>query len=244
MLDMEHLDEFEAFVRERFSKLDSVQLNSLNWYPAWYYDNCEVDGAFDDVSDLVGATIYFGCTKVVFLFSEYPQYVVKVPFVGVQYWETEDDCDEPSYVESEALFRNQEDYCAIEEGVYSAARFDEVEDIFAETSFLGQLGEVKMYVAECAGVSFFGFSDSDISDNSWNKSTEIREKKGLGKWDGYSTVFEYLPIIVEQYGAEYAEKLVAFCEDEGVQDLHHGNVAWNDEGKLKFIDYSGYNEVI
>ena len=162
MLDMEHLDEFEAFVRERFSKLDSVQLNSLNWYPAWYYDNCEVDGAFDDVSDLVGATIYFGCTKVVFLFSEYPQYVVKVPFVGVQYWETEDDCDEPSYVESEALFRNQEDYCAIEEEVYSAARFDEVEDIFAETSFLGQLGEVKMYVAECAGVSFFGFSDSDI----------------------------------------------------------------------------------
>ena len=104
------------------------------------------------------------------------------------------------------------------------------------------MGEVKLYVAECAGISFFGFSNDDVSDRSWDKSTEIKEKNGIGKWDGYSNVFEYLPIIIEQYGVEYAEKLVAFCRDENIQDLHHGNVAWNDEGKLKFIDYSGYSE--
>lgn len=242
MLDMRNLDEFETFVRERFSKLDSVQLESLRWYDAWYYDSCEVDGCFDDISDLVGATIYFGCTKAVFLFSAYPQYVVKIPFVGVRYWDNEDDSDEPSYVESEALFRNCEDYCAKEEEVYSAAQLDEVEDIFAETHFLGRLGEVKLYVAECVGTSFFGFSDDDVSDDSRNKSIEIKEKCGISKWDGYSSVFEYLPIIIEQYGAEFAEKLVAFCQDGCINDLHHGNVAWNDKGEFKFIDYSGYSE--
>ena len=176
------------------------------------------------------------------MFDEYPQYVVKIPFCGVRYYETDEDGG--TDIDYESYFQNCRDYCAKEEEVYSAAQFDEVEDIFAETHFLGYFNEVKLYVAECVGISFFGFSSDDISDKSWDKSTEIREKKGIDKWGGYSSVFEYLPIIVEQYGAEYAEKLVGFCEDEDIYDLHHGNVAWNSEGKFKFIDYSGYSEDI
>ena len=239
MLDMEHFEEFKVFVQKRFSQLDIDDFDTLSWYHSWG-DGCEVEDAFEDIADRLSATVLFGCTKSVFLFDEYPQYVVKIPFCGVRYYETDEDGG--TDIDYESYFQNCRDYCAKEEEVYSAACFDKLNDVFAEIRYIGDIEGVHFYIAECADKVFYGWSSDEISENSKSQSAVIKEKYNVGERQGWNTVFEYLPIVIEQYGAEYAEKLIGFCEDEYIRDLHHGNVAWTEEGQFKFIDYSGYSE--
>jgi hypothetical protein len=47
-------------------------------------------------------------------------------------------------------------------------------------------------------------------------------------------------VFLGQYGEDVLNQLTAFIKDNQIDDLHDGNIMYDKEGKIRFIDYSGY----
>ena len=230
MLDQDFLDEFKEFIEDRFSRLDEEVLDRICW--RWeddYYEDEWENAYWDLVPKLNADWEEHGCTKIVFAFYEYPQYVVKIPFKGVR--RVDYECPDTEAWLSEA--RYSEDYCRLEEDLYLDAGREGIQDVFAEVRFLTKIVDTPIYVAErCDG---FSSVDSDVSERSRSISSEIIHNSG-----SLGDIAQFLGEVVEQYGEDFATKLVQFTEDYKIDDIHEGNVGWSKDEKFKLIDYSNY----
>ena len=205
------------FLTPRISNIDS---NSLY---------CEDDEEICEIQDLVEANqINFGCTKLVLFYNDFPDLVIKIPFKGVKNY---DDYEDEYYYED-----FDTDYCALESSNYSKSFSSGINDMFAATYFLANINNIPVYVSEkitCdvilkpsnalkTATTLINKSDFLVNDSRLNPTT--------------------VSVFIKDYGLKKVLKLLKFLEENNINDLHGGNVGFNSNNSICFIDYSGFFE--
>lgn len=226
-MEKTYLNSLFDFLKDRIDKLTEEEEEQLCWrYNDDYYED-EMEDWHSEIVDKLGGRYANGCSKIVLFFDEYPEVVVKIPFEGVRYV----DCDKDFEVVNERYFH--QNYCSSELDIWYEACNEGIENIFAEEAYIGCYHGVSLYAAErCSG--YFWRNIEEPSEDSKKKAEQILP-------GGYCEMKEYLPIIIEQYGEEFAEKVLDFIEEFEIDDLHDGNVGLKD-GMFKFIDYASYDD--
>ena len=157
-----------------------------------------------------------GLTKAVLVFDEL-DWVVKIPF-HVDY--------------SRSDGGSITDYCERERFVYEQAKERGVAELFAESYFLMEFCGRPIYIMR------------KVEDNKEKISTDLYDKAIS---EGYEVDFEYMEpeeqveeLFYYYYEDYLLQEYFAFCEDYGVNDVHTGNIGYDESGKPVVIDYSGY----
>jgi len=166
-----------------------------------------------------------GLTKAVLVFDEL-DWVVKIPF-HVDY--------------SRSDGGSITDYCERERFVYEQAKERGVAELFAESYFLMDFCGRPIYIMK------------KVEDNKKKVFTDLQDKVFIGLQDeaiseGYDEEdFEYIEPeeqVEELFYYYYEDNLLreyfAFCEDYGINDVHTGNIGYDENDKPVLIDYSGY----
>lgn len=199
---------------------------------------------------------YFnGVSKCVFLFEQYPDIVVKIPFNGgvdyrsysssadgsndYDYYDdsSEYSCADLSIVNCKGMRRNW-DYCEVEEVLFNRAYKAGVNDYFAQTAYIGEINGYPIYIQERAEI----YSDSEVK-YSYKLIKELIEeiKQDLGDSD---RLFGRLPDewvcdFYVIYGKDLLVKFLNFVEEQEISDLHSDNVGFIDD-KPVLTDYSSF----
>lgn len=177
-----------------------------------------------------------GITKVVFFLKDVKDKVAKVPFLGVDLYEYDEDGDDKEFVgrtcfsEMDDMRGNGGDYCELEVDNYLKAQEFGVEEFFAKTECIGTLyGTITVYASErCVP---YNDLEHECFISTWNNPFI---KFGVPKLIAMD--------LEKQYSAESLSRLKTFLEDNDIYDLHSGNWGYGKDGKLKIIDYSNYYE--
>ena len=127
------------------------------------------------------------------------------------------------------------DYCAKEYDVYTKALENGLGSLFAPMYFLECYFGVDTYVMEKVEVDPERIYSEHF--DSWASiSTVTEEQHRLNFFKIHSmaiTLFDY-------HDESLIDKFICFCNNEGVSDLHNGNMGYNKDGDLVLIDYSGF----
>jgi hypothetical protein len=127
------------------------------------------------------------------------------------------------------------DYCAKEYDVYTKALEIGLESLFAPIYFLERYFGVDVYAMEKVEVD----PDRIYSEHfdSWASiSTATEEQHRLNFFEKHEmaiTLFDY-------HDESLIDAFIDFCNNEGVGDLHNGNMGYNKDDDLVLIDYSGF----
>lgn len=198
-----------------------------------------------------------GVSKCVFLFDDFPDIVVKIPFTGAGF-EDEDNEDEDE--EEHDLYEDYSgasmccgnhrlerdwDYCEAEEQIYQDAALAGVSDFFAETACIGMIDNHPIYVQERASVYYDHYKSYQALYTSC-QITKICLR--IASKSGGSLTFEdcwtvnriWLAEFAKVWGDQAAVKLLNFLKIEEVEDLHSENLGFIG-GKPVIIDYSSFN---
>lgn len=158
-----------------------------------------------------------GLTKAVLVFDEL-DWVVKIPF-HVDY--------------SRSNEGSITDYCERERFIYEQAKERGVAEMFAESYFLMEFCGRPIYIMK------------KVDDNKEKVSTDLQDKAISEGYDEED--FEYMEseeLVEELFYYYYEDYLLqeyfAFCEDYGINDVHTGNIGYDENDKPVIIDYSGY----
>lgn len=194
-----------------------------------------------------------GVSRCVFMFPDFPNLVVKIPFTGSgTEYEDEYDYNEPYedfYCASsgcgEHKLKRKWDYCEAEITVYKDAVTSGVSDFFAETVCIGEIDNHPIYVQEIATIYYDVYFDYECEysgeDKKKNRSS-IMEKSNnsLSEDDCWIVNQVWLAAFVEEYGVTAAIDLITFLKSEGVDDLHSKNLGFIDD-KPVIVDYASFN---
>ena len=157
-----------------------------------------------------------GLTKAVLVFDEL-DWVVKIP-LHVDY--------------SRSDGGSITDYCERERFIYEQAKERGVAELFAESYFLMDFCGRPIYIMK------------KVEDNKEKISTDLYDKAIS---EGYEIDFEYMEpeeqveeLFYYYYDDYLLQEYFAFCEDYGVNDVHTGNIGYDEDDKPVIIDYSGY----
>jgi len=110
-----------------------------------------------------------------------------------------------------------------------------LESLFAPMYFLERYFGVDAYAMEKVEVDP-GRTSSERFGSLVSISTVAKERRRLDffvKHDMAITLFNY-------HDDSLIDKFIDFCNNEGVGDLHGGNMGYNEDGALVLIDYSGF----
>lgn len=241
-----NFDEAKRFVEEKFHDIDSIFLYNALIYSdeaeAGYEKDDEQYHLYNALKKKISASWFeFGCSKIVFGFSELENYVVKMPFFGrwvEKYDKFSDDYyiafDEYNNANSE---HNSNDYCHKESEVYKLLQEDGLEDLAFGTYFLFSVDGVPVYMSEmCENCGL-------RSSKCFPSVSEESQKKGQQKSqrNGYIMYDDMLSVFIEQYGESMTDDLLEFISKYGVRDFHNGNVGYDSNGRIRMIDYSGFD---
>lgn len=233
-----------------------------------YFEDAVEDTFYNfikQIGNTIGADwVNGGCSKSVFHFKEFDNYVFKIPYIGFFHIEDEDnqyfkDCAEqervPTYFcfDDVVLYKNANndgaypvdanDYCAAEEYIYRIARKYKVNQMLAKTIFLGFVCDIPVYVSFCAGTPYnYSLEKQDnktikIARDMIDKSR--KEHKNICN-EFYATECS---IFIETYGRKATQRFIEFLYQEKISDLHNGNYGYDTLGNLKIIDYSGFHDL-
>lgn len=220
------LEDVFDFLKDKVNRLSFEDTDSLNWRYE-YEDEFELEYYHEYITEKLGCSKYdAGCSKLVLFFDEFPDIVIKIPFLGVRI------LDEDGDIVTHRSFCK--DYCDCEVNIYYDSFYYDLQDIFAAEKFIGLYNGVLFYAQERCDQEYCGLRE--VTEDSKSKACKLSEKKKLGK---YSELRDYLPVIIDQYGEEYADRLLDFIEEKDISDLHDGNIAFY-HGVFKFIDYSSF----
>lgn len=176
-----------------------------------------------------------GCSKWVLNLKNLPGWVIKVPFQGYRLYKDEECLDEYE----EFTFRGAKnevddwDYCLRELEVYLEAKERNLERFFPETLYLGDYHGLPVYAAEemnnyCTGKRIrFGSNYSNRISAQYNfmiSAAHIEELLESGATE------------------EEIHSLLDFFAEYNVGDFHDGNFGWDEEGCLRFIDFSDFDD--
>lgn len=231
-----------------------------------YFEDEDGDTFCDFIKQLgnsMGADcVHGGCSKSVFHFNEFKDYVFKIPYIGYAYIEDEDtqyykDCAEeervPTYFcfDDVTLYKNASndglypvdanDYCAAEEYIYRMARKYKVHQMLAKTTFLGFVCGIPVYVSANAGKTY---SPKKQSNETSKIAKDMIDKSRKEHKDSYSE-FDATEcgVFIETYGRKATQRFIDFLYKEKISDLHTGNYGYDALGNLKIIDYSGFHDL-
>lgn len=235
MLTSELQKEIFNFVNARFKYL----------YPSDCYDEDEntscCDDYFDELLEKVQAEdIAYGASKIVFWFHEIKGYVIKIPILGqYDYWK-EDYVDYSQAIHEDIpMTSTNNDYCGLEADIYHyiATQLPEIKSFFAPTYYIGTTDNgIRVYVAEKVQRTLSNSKYKSVSDNSCNKASLLRDTYGyLGGLSEHC-----IGLLCDYYSEILIDKLILFIYNFGLDDLHPGNLGYDKNNKIVFIDYSGF----
>lgn len=199
------------------------------------------DDNFSDMASKIGADWYAtGMSKVCLFFNDYPDIVVKIPIHGyVTYYDDDEDCeygDAYDYCGAKVGDSHTWDYCAAEEFIYKEAEKAGIEDMFAETEFIGETDS-----------GYPVYASKRISDKPKCVVRKDRDKtfEYIKKNDircgllGRCLVADML----EAYPASMVLDAIGFMRKFDIDgDMHCGNYMHDDNGNVVFVDYSDFRD--
>lgn len=179
-----------------------------------------------------GVRTAYGASKFIIFLND--KEVIKIPFSGSYSYDWDEENDEPDY--DTLVFDTfcTEDYCAVEASIYSDAVVAGVERFFASTKFAGStfIDKTPIYISE----RVIPFDTLNNEERSYSRDSYTKAGKMCGR-----TPIEWTAMAIEFYGEEAVRKLFDFIEEEGIDDLHWGNVGLRKDGSPCLLDYSGFN---
>lgn len=245
----EYKNEVFSFMKNKLVNIcdfDYISFGSDGESTSDEYVNDKIECAACDMGATWGDC---GVSKAVFKFREFPDIVVKIPFKGYlncEYaWDEEDEYWDFSSVESIATYDFENagynnlrcwDYCETESSNYELAVKAGVDSIFAPTEYIGEYMGIHLYISEYISNSFY-FGDISCQDESKKTVKTIKENEKY-----YDISLDILGWYLEQNGKDKTSQLIKFLKDNNIHDLHSGNWKMTDDGQVKIIDYSSWND--
>lgn len=215
--------------------LSDAELDNLRWVNCGYGYDADVYGRLEQIDGI--DEVKYGSSKLVFLLDDVSDFVVKIPFYGEAPYESavggflidDSECNEWEV-----------DYCKEECEVYGIFKDigDGIENMLAETRFCGFYGCVPIYVSERVKPTCYSFlaEDKSIVSDSRKKASEYC----LTTEDN-----ELCPVLmaafIQSFGYEMAKRLDRALQKYRVNDVHPGNCGFDSRGRIKVLDYSGFN---
>lgn len=216
--------------------------NRLMWTDE---DGEPIEDLYSIFKDIEGIDrIACGCTKVVLFPSYCDKFVIKIPFLGiVEYYSQEKESFSGVCYYNDANYRTVKskwDHCSLEEFIYNNAVKDGLGDMFCGTRCIGKIDRFPVYISERSGDTL----DEDYSHRPSEDGIKYSDSKSSSnKPFCYNMPAdmepETLALFYDSWGKELTDKLVDFLLDNHISDCHNGNVAFRD-GKIRLIDYPGF----
>lgn len=123
------------------------------------------------------------------------------------------------------------DYCALEVQNYTLAKQDGLENFFAETFSLGSFLNAEVYLMRRADVDYDeleSYSTNEGCSEYYCNDSDYIYPDVLSCLDGF-------------YNCDKVERLVNFCTNWEINDIHGENIGFYKDGTPVIIDYSGFD---
>lgn len=231
--------EMFSIVKNHFDETNvDYYIDDLRFRPEDEYGALIEPLFFDDFSVFYSKNVQYsdaGCSKWVLQLKTLPGWVIKVPFQGCRKYEDDEYLDRYEDFTFQGAKNEVDDwdYCLREFEVYLAAKERNLEKFFPETLYLGDYHDLPIYAAEEMNYYYNG---SYVSKDSDYYNTISRQYN-----------FKISAMHIEEFfegGAteEEVRSLLDFLIECNVGDFHNGNFGWDEEGHLRLIDFSDFNE--
>ena len=153
-----------------------------------------------------------------------------------------DDCDWVLKIPRKIGEHNYND-CEIEVMVYKLAEKHGLHHFFAPAaqlaSFSCSLGEIPIYVMKKVVVD-----EDRVSDHFYSLYDEDSEdEEDVSEWyeNNFDEIDATMQAFVDYYGGAEADILQNFLNKVDINDIHSGNVGYDEDDNLIIIDYAGYS---
>lgn len=232
-------EKISKLIKELFKDCEKQFLDGIDNY------------SFENLMSAKDIKYDIGATKICLFFEEYPNYVIKIPFVRYNGSQLE----KANSILPEAFQNDYEnwDYCAVEGFIYDAAKKDGINELFYETEYLLDMFGYPIYIQkkvpfilsslicnEDKGVvEKFLYLDADKRKTLYLLNEEIFEEYAPGEVNNISKIWLY--DCFNYYGKEFYKKAVIFIS-KYCNDLHTGNIGYTKDWKPVIFDYSSYSE--
>ena len=176
-------------------------------------------------------------------------YVIKIPFTGMydaNGWSYNKELDEyeEQYLDFEGAGAESSswDYCAAESEVYMDAKENHVEEFFAETIQVGQIGYYPIYIqSKCNIVEDIrvkhDYTSKEVDNIIAKISNQISRSNYLRIHD-----MGFVCDIIENYTLDKVIAFFQFLGSRGISDLRTSNIGYLvSTGKPVLTDYSGFD---
>ena len=155
-----------------------------------------------------------------------------------------DDCDWVLKIPRKIGEHNYND-CEIEVMVYKLAEKYGINRYFAPAaqlvSFNCSLGEIPVYVMKKV------FVDEDrVSDHFYSLyDGDSEDEDDVNEWyaNNFDEIDATMQAFVDYYGGAEVDILQKFLNNIHINDIHSGNVGYDEDDNLIIIDYAGYSSV-
>ena len=153
-----------------------------------------------------------------------------------------DDCDWVLKIPRKIGEHNYND-CEIEVMVYKLAEKHGMNHFFAPAaqlvSFNCSLGEIPVYVMKKVYVD-----EDRVSDHFYSLyDGDSEDEDDVNEWydNNFDEVDATMQAFVDYYGGMEADNLQSFLNNIRINDIHSGNVGYDEDDNLIIIDYAGYS---
>ena len=153
-----------------------------------------------------------------------------------------DDCDWVLKIPRKIGEHNYND-CEIEVMVYKLAEKYGLHHFFAPAAklvpFNCNLGEIPIYVMKKVVVD-----EDRVSDHFYSLyDGDSEDEEDVSEWyeNNFDEVDATMQAFVDYYGGVEADKLQSFLYNIHINDIHSGNVGYDEDDNLIIIDYAGFS---
>lgn len=207
----------------------------------------------EHVSNLYNDVTFYakrGASKHTFIFSNFDDVVVKIPFKGTAYISDENEIEVDSIFEFASDSYEGWNYCETDISVYNDMLADapELADFFCKVEFLCEVDGHPIYIQEKADMLADDIYDQDYKSHYPTSEKSLQECISGSLSDSiYEGFYEndVIPLLIarvcDEYGEEIAASLTDYCA-RNIYDLHELNYGVDKNGIIKIFDYSGYND--
>lgn len=248
--------ELIAYLEQIFDNV-GIEVFSWNWidYSRERWGNLRNAEFYQEVVDQYpDVSFHHGASKVALEIEDFPEVVIKIPFMG-DYKIHEDESEfDVTCLNSEWMdvfdsalgWGSKEwDYCKAEvtmcDWIYK--EYPSIFPFFAEIQFLMGYNDHPIYIQK--KVEHIAEQDSDLLDYDERLSKKLYSKisdryyESFSDEDSIELFSRLLSCAYDKYNPKVINTLIRFCNDN-VNDLHAQNFGFNEDGIICIFDYSGY----